>query len=221
MNPTLSRIASGAATATLVLCAVVVTGLVVRRELSPSTTNGPAGEARKDWLNFASEGQRIGPEGAKVALVVFSDFQCPACRMLEQRIATVRKNVETPFTVVFRHLPLEIHPVAQAAAEASECAGAQGRFEAMKNALFRNQRTLGTTEWKVIATEAAVPDLAAFERCRASTEMAPRVRRDIAAAESLRATGTPVVLINGRRYAGTPPQDQLESLIREALRRSQ
>jgi protein-disulfide isomerase len=225
MSAVVSKVVSAAATGALVVCALLVTGLTVRREFGhsgsdPASRAAADGVEQRDWLAFAGEGHPVGPSGAPVVMVLFSDFQCPACRTMEQRIVGVRKQVAQPFTVVFRHLPLPIHPMAPAAAQAAECAGLQGRFEPMKNALFHNQPVLGVAEWKEIAREATVPDLAEFDRCRSSGGGAARIRADSIAAARLNAKGTPTVLIDGRRYDGTPSQAQLQSLIEEALRRS-
>lgn len=64
----------------LVLCALVTTGLVVRRELMspPPTAQAIPSKPtfRKDWQDALQHGIRIGPAHAPVQLVEFADFQC-------------------------------------------------------------------------------------------------------------------------------------------------
>jgi len=151
--------------------------------------------------------------------VVFSDFQCPACRLLADELDSIRAKRPDDVAVVYRHFPLTpVHPHAEAAAKASECAGGQGRFEAFHDALFREQALVGETEWRHFATAAAVPDLAAFDRCVAGTAPDAAVARDFQAGRDLGVTGTPTLLINERRVQGTPPLPELERYVRRAMR---
>lgn len=83
---------------------------------------------------------------AKVAIVEFSDFQCPFCGRYatETYPQLQRELVDTGhLEYVFRHFPLEsIHPLAFKAAEAAECAAEQGKFWQMHDRLFSNQHAL-------------------------------------------------------------------------------
>jgi protein-disulfide isomerase len=205
--------------AAVVLCAIVLTGLVVRRELFPASPEHPADRVVDDWREYAAEGRRSGRADAPVTIVVFSDFQCPACRQLADQLDSVRARHPRDVAVVYRHFPLTpVHPYAQAAALASECAGGQGRFEAFHDALFREQALVGIGGWRHFATAARVPDLDAFDRCVADPAPNPAIARDFQAGRKLGVTGTPTLLINERRVQGTPPLDELEAYVRRALR---
>ena len=219
MGTSLSGRLSAAGSAVVVLCAVVLTGLVVRRELFPAS---PASSIREqvvaDWRRYAAEGRRTGPAGAPVTVVVFSDFQCPACRMLAESLDSVQARHPGQVAVVYRHFPLtSVHPHAAAAARASECAGDQGRFDAFHHALFREQALLGIEPWRRFAAGAGVPDLDAFDRCVAGSAPDAAVLRDGEAGRRLGVTGTPTLLINDHRFQGAPPLAELERQIRRAL----
>lgn len=70
-----------------------------------------------------------GPANAPVTLVEYGDFECPYCAAAHVIIKKAREIVNDEFRFVFRHFPLtQIHPHAQAAADAAEAAGSQGRF---------------------------------------------------------------------------------------------
>jgi hypothetical protein len=72
-----------------------------------------------------------GSSGAKIAIVEFSDFECPFCGAFSREILpTLDRDYIRPGKVklIFRHLPLQIHPFAVRAAQAAECAEQQGRF---------------------------------------------------------------------------------------------
>jgi len=87
---------------------------------------------------------------AKVALVEFSDFECPFCGKYtrETRATLQRDFVDTgKVAYVFRNFPLEnIHHSALKAAEAAECARRQGRFWQMHDLLFGNQKALAEAD---------------------------------------------------------------------------
>lgn len=215
---TLGQLLSGTATGLMLVCAILITVLVARRELRPAPAAGPQMEPISDWERFAAAGHRLGSPEVPVVLVEFADFQCPACRLLDRRLAEARKHAPAGFAVVYRHLPLEIHSEAQKAAEASECAGTQGRFAEMHAVLFRRQRDLGRVPWREFAADAGLPDLSRFERCLENGEGAQAVARDVGAAAEADASGTPTVIVRGAKFAGAPTQVVLDSVIRETLR---
>lgn len=211
-----------AAMYTLVLCAVAVTGLVVRRELFSGEVTSmvapPNAPRVDDWGSYAAAGHRMGPDGAAVTLVEFSDFQCPACRLLAASLDTLRARYDGQVQVVYRHFPLRSHPHAIAAARASECAAAQGRFEAFHDVVFAEQDSVGRVPWTRFARNAAVPALTAFEACAGETGPILPLARDTVAGLRLGVSSTPTLLINGRRVVGAPPLATLDALVRQELR---
>lgn len=207
-------------TAVLVICAVIVTGLLVRRELQPSDPTSRAVEAVQvpEWQGYAAAGTRMGPADTPVTIVVFSDFQCPACRVLAERLQTVRGDRGNDVAVVYRHHPLRSHPHARMAARASECAGRQGRFEAMHDALFQSQSSIGTRTWDDIAKGAGVGNLDQFGRCMQDAGMDSLLARDAAQAKRLGIDATPTFLINDTRFVGALPLATLNRQIDRAMR---
>lgn len=77
----------------------------------------------------------IGDKNAPVTIIEFSDYQCPFCaRFFSQTLPLLEQNYinNGKAKIIFRDLPLvQIHPYAQKAAEASECADEQGKFRQM------------------------------------------------------------------------------------------
>ena len=70
-----------------------------------------------------------GNPNAKVMIVEFSDFQCPYCGQVEATLKSVLARHEGTVALAFRDMPIsQIHPLAQGAAEASRCAGEQGKY---------------------------------------------------------------------------------------------
>lgn len=211
------------ATGVLALCALVITGLVARRELLGTSTS-PAPQRLEEvvvprWQEYAAEGRREGPADAPVVMVVFSDFQCPACAALAASTDTLRSRLPDALAVVYRHFPLPNHSHAVEAARASDCAADQGRFGTFHDRLFAGQAAIGTRHWRDFAAEAGVGDLAAFDQCLAGAAPDAALQRDTIAARRLGVEVTPTVLINGRRINGAPTTAMLEQLVRDATPR--
>ena len=88
-----------------------------------------------------------GPADAPVTLVEFGDLECPYCRLAEPIVAAARRELGSMLRFVYRHFPLaEMHPHARMAAQATEAAGAQGRFWEMRALLFEHQDALGEND---------------------------------------------------------------------------
>jgi protein-disulfide isomerase len=209
-------------TGIMAVCALAVTGLVVKNEL----TGPPAPAAAaptvtfvNNWRSVAREGTVMGRPDAPVQIIEFSDFQCPFCAQVQAALAEVRRRHPDDVVVIYRHFPLTaIHPHAVAAARASACAADQGRFEAYHDALFAGQDQIGTARWDDFARRAGVRDLPAFGECVRTERHAATVQRDADAAARIGLRVTPTLIINGRGVAGMQTVEELEAHVRLALR---
>lgn len=98
-----------------------------------------AGGDRAD-IQITDQDHVIGGVNAKVAIVEFSDFQCPFCQRFHPTMQRVLQEYGDDVKWVYRHFPLDsIHPRARPSAAASECAAEQDKFWEFMNALFANQ----------------------------------------------------------------------------------
>lgn len=205
---------------TAVICAVVTTGLTVRREFfldQPAASQEPV--HLKNPGQYAV-GHYFGAPNAAVKIIEFSDFQCPFCKQFEDSTwSVVRKRFPNDVALIYRHWPLTTHKHAYAAARASECAAEQGKFAAFHNILFEKQDSIGTKPYSEFAVEAGVPDTVAFNACNVRTEKVPTIERDIAAAHELQARGTPTIIVGDRRFPVNPSTEQLVSVIEEELQK--
>ncbi len=110
----------------LATCAVLVTTLTIRSEIVRSRTTSmgqsstPFFETQTDWKQYFTHGRRVGPAGAGLSLVIFSDYQCPACRKLSEQLRQYQKDSAYQFAILYRHWPLPQHRFALQAALASE-----------------------------------------------------------------------------------------------------
>ncbi len=124
-------------------------------------------------------------------------------------------------------MPLEsIHPLAFKAAEATHCAGDQGKYWEMHDRLFANQREIARKDLSKHA-EALGLDVAAFDQCLDGGKSAGRIRKDMAEAQRLQTTGTPTFFlgvteangsqIKGTKMAGAQPYQAFKDAIERLL----
>lgn len=146
-----------------------------------------------------------GQPTAKVAIIGFSDFQCPYCaRFATETFPQLDRDFLSTGKAVFafRHMPLEsIHPQAAKAAEAAECAKEQGRFWEMHDLLFQNPRTIDQAQIRRHAQSIPVA-LPAFDECMGG-RLELKVRSDMVRAKAVGITGTPTFLIGRAQPDGT------------------
>jgi protein-disulfide isomerase len=141
---------------------------------------------------------RIGSSRATVAVVEFSDYQCPYCRDFHDRVYPRLKKeyVETGIAqFVHKDLPLKsIHPQALPAALAASCAGLQKRFWPMHEALYANNAKLSPTLYPQLARELGL-DEAKFTVCLSDASREQVIMRDTVEAQKLGINGTPSFVI--------------------------
>ncbi|HEX4772513.1 MAG TPA: DsbA family protein, partial [Bryobacteraceae bacterium] len=170
----------------------------------------------------------IGPIGAPVTIVVFSDFQCPYCRTLAQ---TMRQNIAKSFPkevrVLFADFPLESkHPWARAAAEAGHCIGDNNNdaFWAFHDWIFANQGEIDN-EGKNLRDKVLEfakqqnLDTAKLSTCLDSHATAQEVISSEKKASLLGVQQTPTFFVDGRKVEGAVPWSNLEGLINYELKR--
>jgi protein-disulfide isomerase len=156
-----------------------------------------------------------GPANAPVTLVEYGDFECPYCAAAHVIVNKVQEIIDDQLRFVFRHFPLtQIHPHAEAAAEASEAAGAQGQFWEMHDLLYENQPLLDPPHLMAYAEELGL-DIDRFTRELKQGSYRERVREDFLSGVRSGVNGTPAFFINGVRYDGSwdiePLTEALES----------
>ena len=181
----------------------------IRQELADIkkliSTPRPAADALpKDPINVSKEPLK-GSRNAKVALIEYSDYQCPFCsRFVKDSYPQLdTEYIKTgKIQYVFRDLPLDFHKQAFKAAEATHCAGEQGKFWEMHDHLFANQSALTPEDLTKHAGTLGLSQ-SSFQQCLDSGRYAADIRKDIAEANSSGATGTPTFLIGTVNKDGT------------------
>ena len=166
-----------------------------------------------------------GSPSAPIWIVEVSDFQCPYCRQwhTETYEPLRREFVATGrVRLAYVNFPLPNHRNAVPAAEAAMCAGAQGKFWQMHDALFHDQ-----ARWGQAPDPAAVFDTMAravgvmmpeYRRCTTGRVMRRIVEADFARAEEAGVNSTPTFIIDNRfRLSGAQPIEAFREAIDSAL----
>jgi protein-disulfide isomerase len=165
-----------------------------------------------------------GAAGAKVTVVEFGDFQCPACAAYESLVRQVTKDNSGIVQVVFRHFPLtQIHQNALLAAKASEAAALQGKFWEMHDMLYDNQKAWseGTDARSMIIGYAATLGLniKQFSQDIDSPAVEAKILAEYKEGVKLGVQGTPTFFINGKKLSDNPKSvEAFNALIQAAAK---
>ncbi|WP_025745779.1 DsbA family protein [Kallotenue papyrolyticum] len=168
-----------------------------------------------------------GDPAAPVTMIEFSDYGCPFCRAyandtfpeLKQRYIDSGK-----LFYVFKDFPIvELHPQAPLAAEAAECAGAQGRYWEMHERLFA-----APEEWSASPDTARATfrgyadelqlDTAAFQQCLDNGRFRANVELNVTEALRLGFTGTPTFIIQDTLLSGAQATQVFTGLVERKLK---
>jgi Na+/H+ antiporter NhaA len=156
-----------------------------------------------------------GPAEADVTLVEYGDLECPYCGQAENVIRELLSDFGD-LRYVWRHLPLnDVHPHAQLAAEASEAAGAQGKFWEMHDLMLSHQDQLTLRQIVVHAQELGL-DIERFKEHLRKRKGAPRIAEDVESADLSGVSGTPSFFINGHRHQDAYDIETLSGAVRLA-----
>lgn len=117
---------------------------------------------------------------------------------------------------MYKDFPLNIHPNAQKAAEASRCAGEQEKYWEYHDVLFANSNALALANLKKFAADLKL-DTAKFDACLDSSKYATAVGKDMADGTRVGVSGTPAFLVNGRFLSGAQPFAAFQEVIEEVL----
>ncbi len=142
---------------------------------------------------------------APAQLLEYGDFECPFCGAVQPVVQAIQQALGSELCFAFRNFPLaNMHPHAEAAAEAAEAAGAQGRYWEMHDLLFENQDALEYEDIQRYATTLRLDASRLMAEIKGHLYQ-PRLREDFLGGVRSGVNGTPSFFINGIRYDG--PRD--------------
>ncbi len=186
-----------------------------------STPNKPVPPADAKILVRSDSNKEIVPN-AKVTLVEFGDFQCPACGASFPVVEQILQTYKGKINFVFRNYPLPIHPNAMIAAEAAEAAGAQGKYFEMYQTLYANQSEWADSKNPMDSylkyAKAIGINVDKFKSDVEAKKFESKIRKDQADGDSLAVQATPTFFINGQKQTGGLPYNEFQAKIDQALK---
>jgi protein-disulfide isomerase len=160
-------------------------------------------------------GPSLGPDNAAVTIVEFSDFQCPYCREVQAVVKQIVKEYPNDVRMTFKHLPLDIHDRAFAAAQAAFCADEQKQFWPYHDALF-TANDLSIDTLNRFATKTGL-NVEKFKSCLASDVSRAGVMSDLQEARRLGVNSTPTFVVNGKLVRGNLGLAEFKQLVEREL----
>jgi len=169
----------------------------------------------------------LGRADAPLTIVEFTDYQCPYCRRFEAETFPRLKREWTEtgkVRFIVRDLPLAIHSSARFAAEAAHCAGAQGQFWPMHEALLKKDQQL--TQAQVLPLAAALGlNTTQLWACVSGSRYEAAIAHNADQAADLGIRGTPGFIVGrasageltGVRLEGAQPYAAFDEVLRRLL----
>lgn len=205
----------------LVTAGVIITGAMSGGSTSNPNANFVATTApaisASDWTQ--------GPSNAKVSLIEYGDFQCPACSEYYPIVTQLLQNYGDKVQFVFRNFPLyTIHPDAGISAQAAGAAGLQGKFFDMYSLLYKNQAT-----WSLALPSAVVSqdfdgyaksiglDMKKFDADINSPTVAAKISADVTGGNSAQINHTPTFFVNLKQIPNPTSYNDFKATIEAAL----
>ncbi|MFO0679666.1 MAG: thioredoxin domain-containing protein [Polyangiaceae bacterium] len=194
--------------------------------------NAPApaeeeGEEKEDtktvWKVPVGNSPIKGKVDAPVTMIVFSDFQCPYCKRVEEQLKKVETTYGDKVRMVWKHEPLPFHPRAVPAAivaeEARNQKGDKG-FWAAHDKLFEIQPKLDDADLEGAAKDIGL-DVGKVKEALKSQKYKKLIDADAELADDVQASGTPHFFINGRRLVGAQPFEKFQKIIDEEVKNAE
>lgn len=210
-----TKILLGIGLATII---ILVAGVFYLNGTNPQVT--AEGTVDKKIL-IADTKNTVGKSTAKVTVVEFADFQCPACGAAHPELKKLQAEYKDSVFFVFRHFPLSGHKNAIKAAIAAQSAGAQGKFWEMHDLLFESQgqwaeldnpsdtflgyaKSLKIDEGKFKADLEAEKDFSI-------------VQADMRDGQKAGVSATPTIFVNGKQIIGAASIADLIQRVRKTV----
>lgn len=155
-----------------------------------------------------------GPADAKVTVVEFSDFQCPACKQAHYKMPALFEKYGDKIKFVYRDFPLlGKHEDALPAAIAASCAGDQGKYWEMHDMLFKAP-SLKENDFKSFASALKL-DGGKFDTCLKDPARDAEVRKDMDDGRAYGVNSTPTFYVNGYLVVGANMPEIVRLIDRE------
>ncbi|TSC81908.1 MAG: DSBA oxidoreductase [Parcubacteria group bacterium Gr01-1014_20] len=166
--------------------------------------------SQTDWF--------LGKNDAKVVLVEYGDYQCPACAAYHPFTKEIVREFGDSIAFVYRYFPLRsIHKNADITAQAAEAAGKQAKFWEMHDLLYKNQKSwenASNAEEIVIGyAESLGLNLEQFKVDLKSQIVKDKIEGDYQSGLKAQIQGTPTFFVNGKSIQNPLSYDEFRTIL--------
>lgn len=159
----------------------------------------------------------FGTKGAPITIIEYSDFQCPYCAKGYNTVKEVMAEYKGKVQVIYKHLPLDFHPLAMPASQYFEAIAMQSASKAEKfhDMIFENQKKLNSDKEKFLksAAKKVGADMGKLAKDINSAAVKKIIDSDMAEAKKFGFSGTPGFLVNGVSLKGAYPFTEFKKII--------
>ncbi len=161
-----------------------------------------------------------GAVNAKVTLVEFGDFQCPACGSYEPIVRQVMSDNKDILRIVFRQFPLtSIHQNSLVASKATEAASLQGKFWEMHDMLYDKQKDWSSSsDARSVITDYAKAlglDVNKFSKDMDDKTLEDKIMAQYKEGVDLGVQGTPTFFLNGKKIDNPQTAADFDQLVKQ------
>ena len=168
----------------------------------------------------------LGAKNAKVILVEYSDFQCPACAYYSPIVNQLAKDFGDKIKIVYRHFPLPQHQYARLTARYAEAAGKQNKFWQMTEIIFDGQSQWEKAPADKVEAEYFLKYAQALglnmDKLKADLnlkESDDKIESDLKSGEASNITYTPTFFLNSKQIQNPQSYEEFKALIQKELGR--
>lgn len=201
---------------------LIVAGIFLVSKEPAKNSPQPVPVNSQELLKVTESDRVKGSREARVALIEYSDFQCPACKAYYPVLKQLIDEFGDKVTFVYRNFPLrQIHQNAQLASQAAEAAGKQDKFWEMHDLIFENQE-----EWSKSANPKEIfaeyadglnLDVERFKTDLDSQEVKDKVDNDYRTGTELNINGTPAFFLNNDKLPNPQGFEDFKNIIQKAI----
>ena len=158
-----------------------------------------------------------GTAGAKVTVIVYSDFTCPACQNFAPDLQSLEKLYGSQVQFAYKGLALSGLPESRPALVAAYCAAEQNKFWEYHDLLFSEPTALNQQKYREYANSLGL-NLTSFNQCLSSKKYDAVITQNLSDALSLQISSIPTVYVNNQKIEGFLNIETLKNLINQKLK---
>lgn len=200
-----------------IILVLAIWGLIVLANSSSSTT--PTTEAKAPAVT--SKDISTGPTNAKVTLIEYADFQCPACAAYAPMVKQLRQDFNGKVRFIYRFFPLSIHRYSMLSAQTAYAAYLQGKFWEMDSLLYDNQATWAQSSdpGKIMKeyAQSLKLDITKFDVDQNADSTKKFINEEENLGTEAGVNSTPTFFVNGTQIQNPQGYDAFKQLIQDAL----